>query len=114
MSGTLNEKLLVPVKILACEALLKKHNGHRLYSFLILGAGKSRRCVIAPQHAVSVTPYGWNAEDKAMIDTWLAAEKGFRAFLPPSLSAEFKEPLVDLIDGKLVMCSSEGNITPLE
>lgn len=114
MSEKLSERLFVPVMIGACEVLLKKHRGHRLYSFLILGAGKGRRCVIVPQREVFVTPYGWNAEDKATIDKWLAAEKGFRAFMLPTIRPGFRNPVVDCREGKLVLRCGKRKIIPLE
>jgi hypothetical protein len=114
MFGRLSDELLVPVLINACEALLKKHQGHRLYSFLTLGSGKSRRLVIVPQYAVVESSCNWSEEDKATIGKWLAAEKGFRVFMPPTIRSRYCNPVVDHVDGKLVLRTGKRKMIPLE
>jgi hypothetical protein len=114
MAGTLSEKLFIPVTLRACEVLLKRHNKHRLYTFLCVGSGKSRFWVILPQREIVATAHGWSEEDKATIDRWLAKTDCFHAFMLPRHQACFKNPHVDYVDGKLVIRSGKKKITPLD
>lgn len=110
----LSDKLFVPVILRATVKLLYQHNNHRLFAFMAIGTGKSRRWVIFPQRAVVATPHGWSAEDKRTIDEWLAQEDRFHAFMLPNQLKQFKGPVVDILDGKLVIRSGKKKITPLE
>lgn len=119
----LSEKSLIPVTLPACEMLLEKHDNHTLYYFLEIGArthqcpahrdGKaSREWLILPQHKVVTLFQGWNGENKRTINEWLAGD-GFRAFMSPRQRAQFKDPVVDCLDGRLVIRSGKGKLTPL-
>ena len=69
-------------------------------------------------HARSFLPsgcaQGWSIADKAQIDNWLARERGFRVFMFPEHHAQFQDPLLDYVTGKLVLRSGGSNITALE
>lgn len=112
MAAVLNERSFVPVLLPACTLLLEKHSGHCLYCFLAVGAGASREWFILPRHRISMAVCGWDKKDEATIDQWLAA-KGFRTFMLPSQRAQFRNPVVDCVNGKLVIRSGKKKITAL-
>lgn len=113
MAPVLNDKSLVTVTLAACEALLKKHDNHTLYYFLEIGAGASCEWCILPQHEIVTFFQGWSGEDKATVNEWLAGG-GFRAFMTPRQRARFNDPIVDCVDGKLVIRSGKKKTTLLE
>lgn len=112
MAAVLSKRSFVPVLLPACMLLLEKHSGHRLYCFLAVGAGASREWLVLPRHKIAEAFCGWSKKDEATIDGWLAAD-GFRAFMLPSQRARFKNPVVDCVNGKLVIRSGKKKITPL-
>jgi hypothetical protein len=109
----LNDNLLVSVTHSAVARLAEKYAEHRLYRFLTIGDGASLLWLVVPQQKVSVTLCGWSEEDKATIDAWLAGGER-RAFMLPGHRARFRNPVVDCVDGKLVIRSGKKKITPLE
>ncbi|MEK7118421.1 MAG: hypothetical protein AAB869_02315, partial [Patescibacteria group bacterium] len=68
---------------------------------------------ILPQHEVVTLFQGWSGEDRRTVNKWFTSD-GFRAFMTPNQRAQFKDPVVDCIDGRLVILSGKKKITPLE
>lgn len=110
MDPILNDKLLIPVTLPACEVLLKRHVGHCLHRFI---GFRDTTWIITPQHAIPVLPCGWDKEDQATIVKWLASD-GFRVFMLSGQRVRFRNPVVDCVGGKLVIRSGKKKITPLE
>ena len=114
MTNVLSDWSLVPVTLAACEALLKKHNNHRLYYFLAIGEGKLRQWLILPQQRITTLFQGWYNEDATRVNARLDSESGFRAFMSPEQCARHRNLLVDLHEGKLILRSGKRKITPLD
>lgn len=104
---------LVPVTLSACEALLQKNPGHRLYSFLDVEAKASTLWLLLPQHKIMTFFQCRSLEEKTAINGWIAMD-GFRAFMHPDQRSCFRNPVVDYKDGKLFIRSGKKKITPLE
>lgn len=104
---------LLSVTLPACEKLLRKHPGQRLYCFLKYVAELSPRWRMEPHDEVP-TLLGWREEYEALVAAWRAEEKGFRAFMLPQQFVQFRNPRVELLDGMLVIRSGKEKIISLE
>lgn len=92
--------------------LLARHEGRRLYYFLDVSTSRSPCWLILPQYEVRGHFHPWGDEEKELINGWLASD-GFRAFMHPHQRARFRDPLVDLEAGRLIIRSGKKKITPL-
>lgn len=109
MSKTISDASLIPVTLPAAMILLERHPGRCLYRF---AEHWSKRWRIFPQYLPTPAHSLWSKEDHEQIEEWLGS--GFRAFMNQIERMQFEDPVVDAIDGKLVIRSGQGKITPLD